>query len=125
MTEERENDDGTKFCVFPFYENKGSEDWIIGTIITRDYYTVYDLSNEDGSGDIHMKMGKKNPAYEKKPDVPGGDGGDDGPTPDGPKQTEVVVIILAVVIVIATLILLYVCIKRKQKNDQTFMFNKN
>lgn len=33
-----------------------------------------------------MRMGKKNPAYEKKPDVPGGDGGDDGPdTPDKPK----------------------------------------
>jgi hypothetical protein len=71
-----------------------------------------------------MKMGLKNPAYEKKPDVPGGDGGDNGPD-SKPKSTEIVVIILAIVIVIATLILLYVCIKRKQKNDQTFMFNKN
>lgn len=69
-----------------------------------------------------LRMGEKNPSYQKKPDVPGG-GADD--KPKSVHKTEIVVIILAVIIVIATLGLLYMCIKRKQKNDKTFIFENN
>lgn len=97
--------------------NEHGTDWIIGSIISKDYYSVFDLSSP-GDG-VTLTMGLKNPKYEKKPDVPGGN---DDDKPAKASHTEVVVIILASFIVIATLALLYICIQRK-KNASTFDFN--
>lgn len=100
----------TDICVLPFYQlNKNAypdqNTWIIGSIIQKQYYQVYDLAHKDG--EIMLRMGEKNPNYQKKPDVPGG-GPDD--KPKNIHKTEIVVIILATIMVIATLWVLLLCI---------------
>ena len=98
-------ENGNKICRFPFFMHDTSNDWILGSIISKDYYSIFDLSGQ--AEDITLTMGLKNPDYQKKPDVPGG-GGDD--TPSEESKSTVVVIILAVVVVIGALGVLYVCI---------------
>lgn len=121
------DENNTDVCILPFMSLgrgdaiKTPNTWILGSIISKKYYQVFDL--EDESGEIMIRMGAKNPTFQKKPDVPGG-GPDDKPS-KGVHKTEIIVIVLAVIIVIATLGLLYVCIKRKQKNDQSFVFENN
>ena len=90
----------------------------------EDYYTVFDLTNGNQEGDfVEITMGLKNSEYKKDPNIPGGNDDDEKPS-NKPKGVEIAVIILALVIVIATLALLYVCIKRKQRNS-TFAFDHN
>lgn len=124
---EEEQEKGTEICYFPIYalRNEQSNNWILGKVVMEDYYTVFDLTNNNQEGDfVEITMGAKNTKYKKNPDVPGG--GDDNDKPSNkPKGVEIAVIILALVIVIATLGLLYVCIKRKQRNDATFQFDHN
>lgn len=91
----------------------------------EDYYTVFDLTNDNQEGDfIEITMGPKNPKYKKNPDIPGGNDDDEKPS-NKPKGVEIAVILLAATIVLASLTLLYVCIKRKQRNNATFQFDHN
>ena len=51
-------------CFLPFYNNKKTLDeneWVLGSIVMKDYYTVYDLSPGDES--LSIGIGKKNPTF--------------------------------------------------------------
>jgi hypothetical protein len=52
-------------CFLPFYNNKDTmnDTWVLGSIVLNNYYTVFDLTPEDGS--LSIGVAKKNPTFVK------------------------------------------------------------
>lgn len=145
-------------CFLPFYQNEqntGSENtWIIGSILAKKYYTVWDLRTtetpepptpeenteklpsmrqlEEDEDSITITMGIKNPAYiptldpiNPDPDTPDDPVVPDDNLPDDPKPLSPVVIILAILLAIGALGILGFCIKKRKNADKTFSFDGN
>jgi len=88
-----------------------SNDYSFEEIQTNNNRTAFAFTNGKGIAKVTMQMGENSETSAN--------------LDSELENKETAFIILAVIIVIATLGLLYMCIKRKQKNDTTFIFENN
>ena len=104
-----------KSCFLPFYNNKLELNgiWRLGSIVMNKYYTVFDMTPEDGS--LAVGIALKNPVFVPDTDKTPDDGGIT-PKPEEPQNhTEA---IGAVVIILILVILIGACIYKKKRDRE-------
>jgi len=94
---------GQSWAKIPIYKLDDSLDentWILGTLVSQEYYTYFDLSNPDGN--ITMGIGNKNPDFMRP--IPPSPGPSPSPIPQQIKDNGVVIGLLFAIMVVTCLI---------------------